>query len=173
MSKRNASNRNRLIVAALVTLPLAGLAYAGGHGMGGKSYGGGQDCDRDGRAMHQRHGGKEMGQHVEGRIAFLKAELAITDEQSPQWQVLEETMREGMGARAEMREERREMRAGGGDLSAPERIAAHVEAMEARLVHMKSMQAALDDLYAVLTPEQQKTADDLLPGYGPMRGRHM
>src|SRR5208337_3587477 len=52
--------------------------------------------------MMQMMGGGMMGggtrmapfSHIEGRIAFLKAELAVTDAQSPQWGTFADALRE-------------------------------------------------------------------------------
>jgi len=43
-----------------------------------------------------RHGGirGEFGEHIEGRLAFLKTELKITDAQTKVWNTFAETMRE-------------------------------------------------------------------------------
>src|SRR5690242_7810319 len=53
------------------------------------------------RMMHERMVEQQMGgqmdmvrlDHIEGRIAFLKAELGITDAQQPQWNAFADAMR--------------------------------------------------------------------------------
>ena len=47
--------------------------------------------------MPREGGGMDMmpGQHVEGRVAYLKAELGITDAQLPQWNAFADAMRNG------------------------------------------------------------------------------
>src|SRR5258705_13309384 len=45
-------------------------------------------------ARHHEMGRMMPGQFVDGRIAFLKAELKITPAQEPQWQRVEAAMRE-------------------------------------------------------------------------------
>src|SRR3954451_23349317 len=54
--------------------------------------------------MRQMHGGNAGGEmrmmpteHVEGRIAFLKTELKITDAQLPQWNAFADALRNGAG----------------------------------------------------------------------------
>lgn len=100
-------------------------------------------------------------EHVEGRIAFLKAELAITDAQLPQWTAFANvlradgtSMREGMG----------KMIQAGMPTTAPARSEAMVQMMTIRLAGMKSMVDAEKSLYAVLTDTQKKLADELLAG---------
>lgn len=190
MLKLNATRKTRLVAAAIAAgaaLPLAGAAWAasqghdGGHGRGHHAHGAGKDhhgdyrnCGHGGKRMGHRRGGDGMEQRVDGRMAFLKAELAITADQEDAWQALEAVMRESMEQRAGRMAERREQRAENGERArtpVPERLAGHVEAMESHLEQMRKMQEAVSGLYAVLTPEQQQEADDLLSRFGP-RGRH-
>jgi LTXXQ motif family protein len=44
-----------------------------------------------------------MGEHVEGRIAFLRAELKITDAQVPQWNTFADALRANAKRMGEMR----------------------------------------------------------------------
>jgi LTXXQ motif family protein len=63
------------------------------HGMMGNM---GQMMPMMRQMMMGQQGGMGMGmpfEHVEGRIAFLKAELKITDAQAPQWNAFAETLR--------------------------------------------------------------------------------
>jgi hypothetical protein len=103
--------------------------------------------------------------HIEGRIAFLKTELAVTDAQTPQWNAFADALRGGAKA---MRELMTSMMQTGKASNAAERADAMVKMMSARLESMKSIAAAEKDLYAVLTDAQKETADELLGG--PMMG---
>jgi len=108
--------------------------------------------------------------HIEGRIAFLKAELAITDAQLPQWNAFADTLR----ARAKsMQETMAKLMKDGMPTSAPARGQVMVQIMTARLDSLKAMVAASDALYAVLSDDQKKVADTLLNGRGPMMGMGM
>src|SRR5450755_491058 len=51
----------------------------------------------DGMMPREGGGGMTMrpGQHVEGRLAYLKTELGITDAQLPQWNAFADAMRDG------------------------------------------------------------------------------
>ena len=99
--------------------------------------------------------------HIEGRIAFLKAELAITDVQTPQWDSYAATMRANSKG---MQDAMAKMMQAGMPTTAPGRADAMIQMMTARLDGMKSSAAADKALYAVLTESQRKTADDLMPG---------
>ena len=97
--------------------------------------------------------------HVEGRIAYLKTELKITDVQSQQWNAFADALRRSAGAMATMRQG---MMSGDTTLSAPEQADREVKLLSARLDAMKAIAAAETALYAVLSEEQKKSADELL-----------
>ena len=99
-----------------------------------------------------------MAQHAEGRIAFLKAELKISDAQLPLWNAVAEAIRAdaktGMGMMDGMG------MAQGGKL--PERVAARETMMAAHLEALRKFKSAVDPLYAALSDEQKKIADETL-----------
>jgi hypothetical protein len=97
--------------------------------------------------------------HVEGRIAYLKTELKITDAQSQQWNAFADAVRQSAGAMGTMRQG---MMSGGAALPAPEQAEREVKLLSARLDAMKLIAAAETALYAVLSDEQKKSADELL-----------
>ena len=97
--------------------------------------------------------------HVEGRIAFYKAELAITDAQLPQWNAFADVLR---GSTKGMRSAMTSMMRTGMPATAPARMDAMVQMMSARLDAMKATLAAAKPLYAVLSDDQKKTADELM-----------
>jgi hypothetical protein len=118
--------------------------------------------------MHQmmmgQQGGMGMGmgmpfEHAEGRIAFLKAELKITDAQAPQWNAFAETLRSNaMSHRAA----HQRMAADGAPATWPERLAFQQKMLLTRLDSLKDMEAAVKPLYATLSDEQRKLADQLM-----------
>jgi hypothetical protein len=111
--------------------------------------------------------------HTEGRIAFLKAELAITDAQAPQWNVFADALR---GASKAMSESMTDMMQAGKPSNVAERTDAMVKMMTAPLDNLKTIASAEKALYAVLTDAQKKSADELLSGpmgMGPMMGGPM
>jgi hypothetical protein len=111
--------------------------------------------------MSQQGGMGAMGlpfEHVEGRIAFLKAELKITDAQAPQWNAFADTLRSNAKAHQAMHEQ---MTKGGMPSAWPDRLAVQQKVLAARLDAMKALEAAAKPLYAVLTDDQKKVADQL------------
>jgi hypothetical protein len=110
-----------------------------------------------------------MGDHVEGRIAFLKTELKITDAQMPQWNAFADSLRANAQQMREMRNTMMQggmMGQGGASVSAPHRLDRMERMMTAMLDAVKATKSALAPLYAVLTDEQKKMADQLI--HGPM-----
>lgn len=123
----------------------------GRHGMmGGMGMGGGP------AAMCGR-----MTSHVEGRIAFLKAELKITPEQEALWNDYANAVRDNakaMGSRctALMGD------SGASQKSLPDRLDAQEQFVAARLDSLRATNKALKPLYQALSDEQKKLADQLI-----------
>jgi LTXXQ motif family protein len=101
-----------------------------------------------------------MAGHVEGRLAFLKAELKITDALLPLWNAVAAAMRANAKTIGEMPGMMGSAQTG----SLPERLATREKMMAARLEALRKFKAAVDPLYAALSDEQKKTADELLMG---------
>jgi len=129
------------------------------------------DPSRMGRMMMGMMG---MADHVEGRIAFLKAELKITDAQMPQWSAFADALRANahrMSGMPAMMMQGGMMGQGGASVTAPDRFDRMEKMMSAMLEAVKGTKAALTPLYAVFTEEQKKVADQLIRGpmgMGPM-----
>ena len=101
--------------------------------------------------------------HIEGRIAFLKAELKITDSQAPLFERVAQAMRDNAKAMRDAYERRR------GDRDKPrtavESLQARVSAGQSRIEQTQRFLAAFTPLYDSLSDEQKKTADELLAGH--------
>ncbi len=139
---------------------------------GGMSMMGGMPMMGMMQMMMGQHG---MAGHVEGRIAFLKTELKITEAQSPQWNQFAEALRANARRMTEMRGMMSGMMSamtgqGAAAMSAPERLD-RVETMMTNMLDcVRTTKAALGPLYVVLTDEQKKLADELLRGPMGMMG---
>ena len=120
------------------------------------------------RMMRGRGSGGEMrmmpSEHVEGRIAFLKTELGITEGQLPQWDAFADALRTS----AKTMHTAMENMHGGMPATMPAKLDAMTAMMTARLDALKATAAAAKSLYAVLTDAQKKTADELV--MSPMGG---
>jgi hypothetical protein len=121
-------------------------------------------------------GSDAMLDRIDGRLAFLKTELKITEAQSAAWDELAGVIRTtSEGHNDMMRSMMKEMHSG--DFfkkPLPERLQIQETHMEARLEQIKSVKAAVDKLYAMLDQDQKKAADDIvLPMMGMGMGRGM
>jgi hypothetical protein len=113
------------------------------------------DTTTDGRAL----------MFTEGRVAFLKAELGITDGQKAVWDAYADAIKNNLQSMQGMHLMMKTVF----EAKTPvERLDAHVGAMESRLTALKAVKPALATLYAALTDEQKKKADELLTGVGCM-----
>lgn len=113
--------------------------------------------------MQMMMGGQHMAAHVEGRIAFLKAELKITGTQLPLWNAVAEAMRASAKSMTGMPSQMAMMQSA---TPLPEKLAAHEKMMATHLEGLRKLKAAIDPLYAALDTGQKKTADELM--IGPM-----
>jgi hypothetical protein len=102
---------------------------------------------------------QDMGAHLEGRLAFLRAELAITAEQTPQWESFAQALRDSTA-------KLKQAQAAAPQTAADSNVLRSMELRErwltARLEGLKSVEAALAALQAVLSDDQKKTAETLL-----------
>jgi hypothetical protein len=100
-----------------------------------------------------------MAQHVEGRIAFLKTELKITDAQLPLWNAFAQAMRDKATAMQSMQGAMMGMGQTG---PLPDRLAGSEKMLTARLDAVRKLKAAADPLYVALSADQKKTADEIM-----------
>lgn len=113
-------------------------------------------------------GGMAMIDHVEGRIAFLRTELKITDAQTVAWNAFADALRANAKSLGEVRAS---MMGQGG--AAPktlvDRLTLQEKWLAARLEGTRAIKLALTNLVGTLSDDQKKTADELLaPHMGMM-----
>ncbi len=117
------------------------------------------------KMMGPSMGGMATIDRVEGRIAFLRAELKITDAQAGAWNAFADALRANAKKLGEFRSS---MMGKSGDAQQPAAtMADHLDRQEqwllARLEGTRSMKAAFTKLNEALSDEQKKTANDILP----------
>lgn len=140
-----------------------------GPGMMGQGYGPGPH--RWGRGMMGSCGpwaqGGEGGPppYVEGRIAFLKAELGITDAQEKVWTAYADAVKANI---VSMQGLRQAMHATFQASTPVERLDGRIGVMESRLAALKDMKKPLGDLFAALNDAQKTKANQLLTSMGCM-----
>lgn len=141
-----------------------------GHGMMGHGMMMGEGgmmgaCPMMGAMMGPGYADAAAPSFAEGRIAFLKAELAITDAQDGVWRAYADAVRKNLAGMQGMHAKMREMMRATTPVA---RLDAHVAAMEDRLGTLKEMRPTLAALYDALSSKQKTTADGLLTGMGCM-----
>lgn len=134
-----------------------------------------------GQGMMPMMGMMNPAQHVEGRLAFLKTELKITDAQAPQWdayaeamranakrmgELMDEAMSSGMMGHGMMMDQGMAMQGQSAPrMSLPDRMNWAEQHMTAHMEMLKAIKGPTIQLYSVLSDEQKRMADQLL---GPM-----
>jgi LTXXQ motif family protein len=106
-----------------------------------------------------------MAGHIDGRLAYVKAELKITDAQESLWNSYAAAARDSantMVARCTTMIARH----GGSAASLPDRLDQNEQLMAAQLDAVRATNKALKRLYAALDESQKQTADPLF--WGPM-----
>jgi hypothetical protein len=125
-------------------------------------------------------------QHIEGRLAFLRTELKITEPQTPQWNAYAEALR----VNAKRMSEFMSTMMGGGmmgqgmmmgpgmmmpgqtgsSMTLPDRFARAEKHMTAHTEMLRAMKDPTLQLYAALADDQKRVADVLLRGPMGMMG---
>ncbi|MEQ8816433.1 MAG: Spy/CpxP family protein refolding chaperone [Thalassobaculum sp.] len=114
--------------------------------------------------MGMMRGGMGMPfEHVEGRIAFLKAEIGITEAQQPAWDALAAALRRNAEAMRSMHQRMAE-RMQPAAKPWPDRIEGMAGMLAARAEALKAVEMAARPLYDALTDEQRGKADALFAG---------
>jgi hypothetical protein len=145
----------------------------GGAMMGGQSQGGGMM----GSSM-MGHSGMGMGMggarghgsmctamtsHIEGRLAFLKAEIKITPEQESRWNDYAAAVRanaQAMTPRCALMMSQ----AGAKEASLPDRLDVREQFLAAQIDALRVTSKALKPLYGALSDAQKQVADQLIRG---------
>jgi LTXXQ motif family protein len=117
------------------------------------------------QSMHATMMGPDMAgmgtiDRIEGRIAFLRAELKITDAQANAWNAFADALRANAqkltAARLAM------MPASGAQQTLTERLDTQERWLTARLEGLRSIKAAFTPLFGTFSEEQKKTATEIL-----------
>jgi hypothetical protein len=147
--------------------PAGGPGMMPGRGMMQGPQAGMMDREHWAAMMSMMHGGMMRGdmmggqpfQHVEGRLAFLKTELKITSAQEAVWGKFADAVRQVAQTMKASYEQ-------AGQATAATGAAAALDGYERRLTQrleaVRSIKAAFTPLYAALSDDQKKVADELL-----------
>ncbi len=117
-------------------------------------------------------GGMATIDRVEGRIAFLRAELKITEAQASAWNAFADALRTNAQKLEQVRTAMMSQ-PGSAAQQAPtlaERLDLQERWLAARLEGTRAIKAAFTGLYATLSDDQKKIADELLAPHMGLRG---
>jgi hypothetical protein len=101
--------------------------------------------------------------HMEGHIAYLRAQLGINDAQLPQWIAFADALR---AQEATMQTLHEQMTQAAAPKSWPDRLAREEQILTARLASVKAIEGPARALFAVLSSEQRKKPHDLMGNSG-------
>ena len=114
--------------------------------------------------------GMGMIDRVEGRIAFLRAELKITDAQDRAWNIFAEALRANARTLGAARGAMMGRMGPGQTQTLTQLFDTQERWLTTRLEGTRTLKTAFSGLYASLSAEQKKTADEILaPHMGLMR----
>jgi len=109
--------------------------------------------------MMGQNGMPMMAKHMEGRLAFLKAELKITDAQLPLWNAFAQGMRDNATAMQAMPDAMMGMSKAA---TLPDKLTERETMLTARIEAVRKLKGAVDPLCAALDANQKKTADEIM-----------
>jgi protein CpxP len=157
--------RTPLLAAALLTgVAAVGLAPAFAQTAPGPA----NSTAAPSEARHHAMSRMMPGQFVDGRIAFLKAELKIAPAQETQWQQVDAAMRENAKALDQTITTARQNRPG---MDAVQRLELREQFAKVRAGNDARLLAAFNPLCASLSPEQQQMANQLVGAHHHSRHR--
>jgi hypothetical protein len=138
---------------------MGAMVHRGMMGPGGMGPGM-MDWSQSGQAMCSA-----MASHIDGHLAFIKAELKITQDQESLWSGYAAAARDNANAMiAHCTTMMSQRGSGSSKVSLPDRLDQHEQFMAAQLDALRSMNKALKPLYAALSDNQKQAADQLFWG---------
>jgi hypothetical protein len=126
-------------------------------GMMGQAGPGGMSAGREMIGMRMR----AMTEHVEGRIAFLRAELKITQAQTNEWNQFAAALRSNARKLTESRPPAPQP--GAPQLALLDRLAQQERWLTARSEGAQAIKLPLEHLYGTFSEAQKRIADQLIP----------
>ena len=106
----------------------------------------------------------QMDQFIDGDLAFLKAELRITDDQAQEWNRFAQAFTVDMKKRASLCREARDRAKEMQSANLLDTVSMAEQQLTQRLESLRAMKAALQPLYASLGKDQKRMADRIMRG---------
>jgi hypothetical protein len=111
-----------------------------------------------GSSTNTASGPADVTERIEGRLAFLKTELQVTDRQTADWNALADALRSGRQHLLEARK----LLVMDDKVTGTERVEHYERHLSERLEAIKTARAAFNKLYPTLSDNQKQTADTIL-----------
>ena len=150
---------------------MMGHGGMGGGGMGHGGMGGGMGGMDHGKDQGAGHGGMMQkmicgfADKLDGRLAFLKAELKLTDAQAAAWSTFETAWKAAaQSALAKCDAMNAHMDMDHGDMGVLGKLSMMETHMVDHLEVVRAQKAAIEPLFKALTDDQKKTANETLSG---------
>lgn len=103
--------------------------------------------------------GVDMTDRIDGRTAFLRAELRITEAQAPAWNQFADALR---SSRQHLLEARQQLAAPANAVAATARLEQYERHLGARLEALRTARASFSQLHTILDEHQKHVADELV-----------
>jgi len=127
------------------------------------------------RPAHAQQAFRLPSERVEARLAYMKTALKITDAQAPQWNAFANVVRkQAKDADLRMQERRAHMAQGAERkrFTAIERLERRQQFLTVALARSSERLAVQKPLYAALSADQQRVADEVFAPRGQRSGHH-
>lgn len=135
------------------------MGAGGSGGMMGMMGAGGPGGMQGGMCNHMKHqDAPSLTEHVEGRIAFMRAEIGITEAQAPLWAPVADALR----AVAKVAQERKAAMAGERPTAVADMLVRHDAMLTARQQSVRALRDAYVKLNEKLTEDQRANASEVL-----------
>ncbi len=156
-----------LLVAGLgVAVPVFAQGGPAGGPAGGPPPGGPGGPDRHFARMCE-----DQEARLAGKLAYAEKKLNITEQQRAAWTKFADASRSSLKPTQDLCVKFKDLPR---PAALPQRLERAEQMMQAHLQQLQTVRPALTDLYAQLTPDQQKQADRMLhQGPGSHMGKHM
>jgi hypothetical protein len=105
-----------------------------------------------------------LNEHIDAELAYLKTVLKITETQAPQWNVFAEAFRADREKKESLCKDAMEQARAMKSASLIDSLTMVEDQLAERLESLRAMKAAVQPLYAILSKEQKKTADEMMKG---------
>ena len=97
--------------------------------------------------------------HLDGQLAYWRAELHLTDAQGAPWDAFAKAVRDSAG---KLQPAMMAAMQANGEIAAPDQLDRRIAFLSTQLDAMRAVQAAAKPLYDALTADQKKIADELM-----------